>query len=88
MLPDAIVLQEPGDPHTFYALATAENDPEDGSWEAMELSCDGVVSWVSTTPFRLVLYFLSESSGGGLTCVDREPAPPETISPEIAEDSQ
>lgn len=39
----------------------------------MELSCDGIISWVSTVPFRLVLYFLSESSGG-MTCIDREPS--------------
>lgn len=89
-LPDAVVLQPSGDPHTFYAITTAENeDPEDKSWEAMELYCEGVATWVSTTPFRLVLYFLSESSGG-LTCIDQEPlgqALPE-ISPDLERESR
>ena len=86
VLPDAIVLQPPDDVHTFYAITTAENeDPEDKSWEAMELYCEGVVSWVSTTPFRLVLYFLAESSGGGLQCFDRDPLP--EISPEIDDET-
>jgi hypothetical protein len=47
----------------------------------MELYCEGVATWVSTTPFRLVLYFLAESSGG-LTCTDLDGPLPE-IFPEI-----
>ena len=62
-LPDAIVLQPIDDNHTFYALVKAE-DEDDASWEGMHLTCQGFITWARNVPFRLVLYFLSESSAG------------------------
>ena len=63
MLPDAIVLQASGETRTFYALVTPE-DPLDKGWEAMELTSEGHLTFVKDVPFRLVLFFLSESTGG------------------------
>ena len=62
MLPDAVVLQPVGDSHTFYALVQDEHDK--GGWEGMELTSEGTFSWRKDTPFRLVLFFLSQSAGG------------------------
>ena len=60
VLPDAIVLQPSGDNHTFYALV----QEDDGGWEGMHLACEGSIAWAKDVPFRLVLFFLSESYGG------------------------
>lgn len=62
-LPDAVVLQPIDDNHTFYALVKAEDELED-SWEGMHLTCQGEITWARNVPFRLVLYFLGESSAG------------------------
>lgn len=63
VLPDAIVMQPPEDCHTFYVLLRPE-DQEDQGWEAMELVSDGTFAWAKEVPFRLVLFFLSQSAGG------------------------
>lgn len=63
MLPDAIVLQASGETRKFYVLVTPE-DPLDKGWEAMELTSEGYFSFGKDVPFRLVLFFLSESTGG------------------------
>ena len=60
--PDAIVLQPVGNEHLFYALVTLEDGS--GGWEAMELESDGVLQWVTTVPFRLVLALLKTSVCG------------------------
>jgi hypothetical protein len=62
-LPDAIVLSPIGDQHTFYVLMRPE-DPGDQGWEAKELVSEGTFMWTHGTPFRTVMYFLSQSSGG------------------------
>ena len=66
MLPDAIVLQASGETRTFYALVTPE-DPLDQGWEAMELTSEGYFTFDKEVPFRLVLFFLSQSTGGMTT---------------------
>ena len=60
--PDAIVLQPVGDEHIFYAMVT--NEGGEGGWEAMELESEGILEWVTTVPFRLVLALLSTSVCG------------------------
>lgn len=70
-LPDAIVLQPHGDNHTFYALVKIEG--EEG-WEGMHLTCEGDITWARNVPFRLVLYFLSESPSG-MTVTGRDEPP-------------
>ena len=84
-LPDAIVLSPIGDQHTFYVLMRPE-DPEDQGWEAKELVSEGTFMWTHGTPFRTVMYFLSQSSGGLLQGdSDHEVLMP---SPEIQEKSE
>jgi hypothetical protein len=62
-----------GNPHSFYVMVQAE-DPADLSWEGMHLTSEACITWVKTTPFRLILYFLAESENG-LVCHDSvEPA--------------
>jgi hypothetical protein len=62
VLPDAVILQPAGDNHTFYVLV---KDEDDGTgWEGMELTCEGTFCWMKDTPFRLILFFLSQSAGG------------------------
>jgi hypothetical protein len=68
VLPDAVILQPAGNNHTFYALVQDEDNG--GGWECMELTCQGTFSWMKDTPFRLVLFFLSQSAGG-MTVVTR-----------------
>lgn len=62
-LPDAIVLQTPGDRHTFYAIVQEET-AGGGAWEAMELNSDGDITFNYSTPFRLILELLALSTGG------------------------
>jgi hypothetical protein len=61
-LPDAIILQSPSDTKTYFVIMQKES-PEQG-WEALELKCEGNIAWAKNTPFRLVMFFLTESSGG------------------------
>jgi hypothetical protein len=61
--PDAIVLQPTEDEHVFYAMVTVHID-DGGGWEAMELKSEGIMQWVPTVPFRLVLALLSTSVCG------------------------
>jgi hypothetical protein len=66
-LPDAIVLQPPhGNGRVFYAIVQAEG----GAWEAMELESDAQLTFSKSMCFRLLLAFLSDSTGG-LTHVSR-----------------
>ena len=57
-LPDAIVLQSPGNRHRFYALVYS------GPWEAVRLESDALVEFKSGLEFSLLLHFLSDSTGG------------------------
>lgn len=69
VLPDAVILQPAGDNHTFYVLM---KDEDDGTgWEGMELTCEGTFCWMKDTPFRLILFFLSQSAAG-MTVQDKQ----------------
>lgn len=57
-LPDAIVLQSPGNRHRFYALVYS------GPWEAMQLESDASIEFRTTISFRLITHFLADSQGG------------------------
>lgn len=63
--PDAIVLQLDGDDRSFYAMVMSEE--EEGAWEAMRLMSEGTLTWVKTTPFRVVLALLQGSICGMTT---------------------
>ena len=65
VVPDAIVLQPSGDEHTFYVLCL----DEEVGWESMHLTSEGYISWQKETPFKLILFFLSQSSNR-LTVID------------------
>jgi hypothetical protein len=56
-------MQPPGDAHQFYVIM-AQEDPEDKSWEALDLVSEGTFVWTKDVPFRLVLFFLAQSAGG------------------------
>ncbi len=61
-LPDAIVMQSPDIPHTFYALVYS------GPWEAMELESDALIEFKASVPFTTILTFLTDSTGGLSQC--------------------
>lgn len=69
--PDAIVLQPEGSEQTFYAMVMSD-DSEDDTWEAMRLTSEGLLCWVKTTPFRLVLALLKCSTCGMTTDIANE----------------
>ncbi len=56
-------MQPPGEGHQFYVIMTQE-DPEDQSLEALELLSEGTFVWAKDVPFRLVLFFLAQATGG------------------------
>lgn len=53
-------MQPSGDCHTFYVLMRPENE-EDLGWEGIELVSEGTFVWAKDVPFRLVLFFMSQS---------------------------
>ena len=48
------------------------DDSEDDTWEAMRLTSEGLLCWVKTTPFRLVLALLKCSTCGMTTDIANE----------------
>ena len=61
-LPDAILLQPESDSQTFYVFVQSETTGQ--AWDAMEMGIEGSMTFVKTTPFRLLLYLLSDSVAG------------------------
>ena len=64
VLPDAIMLQQPGDGNRFYALQTAllpevspGADPAGSSWEILDITCTGeeTLSWAPGVALSTVL---------------------------------
>jgi hypothetical protein len=63
VLPDAIVMQPSGDCHTFYVFMRPEDETDMG-WEALDIVSEGTFVWAKDVPFRLILFFLSQSAAG------------------------
>jgi hypothetical protein len=62
-LPDAIVLQDIGDNHTFFAITLSPNN----EWDLIKLESESQISWTKHNPFNQVLKSLSNSLEGGMT---------------------
>ncbi len=67
-VPDAIILQTATDAlaaSRFCVLMRGDSDPNNADeWIALDLETEGHMFFPKTTPFKTVLYFLANSSGG------------------------
>ena len=67
-VPDAIILQTATDAlaaSRFCVLMRGDSDPNNADdWTALDLETEGSIVFPKSTPFKTVLYFLANSSGG------------------------